>query len=461
MSTAPGNGCQSLALAVCACVLTGERRRSVLLVGPTQAAAVESAGRVLSMLGIRATDGRRKLARSTQSRKLGQRFRQRSSHLGARIEAVKTRSVLRTAGARGAWPDDVDLVVAVRVGEWPTSQAGKLHDVGRYLATGSRPADALHPFEVLVRAAQTDPERGAVYAADPEAADQDPLDTDVWRAANPAGELHEGILREVEAARTDPVAASSFAARRLNLGPDADGDGVPLFRASELQRIFNRPEPPRLGHPLVGIDIGGSRTWTAAVAVWLSGRIEVRACSPGVKSVAVMEGLDSQPRGTYEALERAGVLTVHTGRNESDVRSFLASLAAEWGPAYAVVADRYRAGLLRDACLDAGWPAPIERGTRHEAASEDVGRCRRAMLDGLLGVEERSRGLLTLGIAETRLRPDDSAVKRRESNRSRDDVAQSLILAVAEATREDDGLLYGLEGEPEDIPVEGVAVDTG
>ena len=104
---------------------------------------------------------------------------------------MRTRSVLRTTGARGAWPDDVDLVVAIRVGEWPTSQAGKLHDVGRYLATGSRPADALHPFEVLCRSAMTDPERGIVYAADPEAGDQDPLDTDVWQAANQAGELHE------------------------------------------------------------------------------------------------------------------------------------------------------------------------------------------------------------------------------------------------------------------------------
>ena len=183
--------------------------------------------------------------------------------------------MLRTTGARGAWPDDVDLVVAIRVGEWPTSQAGKLHDVGRYLATGSRPADALHPFEVLCRSAMTDPERGIVYAADPEAADQDPLDTDVWQAANQAGELHEGIRREVEAARTDPVAASSFAAGRLNLGPDGDGAGAPLFRVAELQRVFSRPAPPRLGHPVVGIDIGGSRTWTAAVAAWLSGRIEV------------------------------------------------------------------------------------------------------------------------------------------------------------------------------------------
>ena len=202
VSAAPGNGCQSLALAVCACVLAGDSRRSVLLVGPTQAAAAEAAGRILPLLGIRPADGRRKSARSTQSRKLGQRFRQRSSHLGARIEAMRTRSVLRTTGARGAWPDDVDLVVAIRVGEWPTSQAGKLHDVGRYLATGSRPADALHPFEVLCRSAMTDPERGIVYAADPEAADQDPLDTDVWQAANQAGELHEGIRREVEAART-------------------------------------------------------------------------------------------------------------------------------------------------------------------------------------------------------------------------------------------------------------------
>ena len=95
------------------------------------------------------------------------------------------------------------------------------------------------------------------------------------RQTRPASSTSEGIRREVEAARTDPVAASSFAARRLNLGPDGDGAGAPLFRVAELQRVFSRPAPPRLGHPVVGIDIGGSRTWTAAVAVWLSARIEV------------------------------------------------------------------------------------------------------------------------------------------------------------------------------------------
>ena len=128
-----------------------------------------------------------------------------------------------------------------------------------------------------------------------------------------------------------------------------------------------------------------------------------------------------------------------------------------WGWPHVVVVDRYRRGELRDSVSSLNVPV-IDRPISWEAQTEDIGRCRRVLLDGLGAVEHRSRALLTLANAEGRIQADDSGnvkLMKRRGNRSRDDALQSLVLAVAEAERcaPELGEPDGDESDTEDIPL--------
>ena len=40
--------------------------------------------------------------------------------------------------------------------------------------------------------------------------------------------------------------------------------------------------PERQGQPIVGVDLGGGRAWSAAVALYPNGRVECKAVAPGI-----------------------------------------------------------------------------------------------------------------------------------------------------------------------------------
>ena len=422
------------------------KRRDVLVVASSQADAIEACERLYRFLGIRKHDGRSKRARATRSKLLGYRFQQSGSRLGLKLRNTSTGSTLRTAGARAPWPA-VDLVVALRPGQWPPERAGKLLDVDRFLAVGPRASDPMHPFETLCRAALRQSGKGCVYAGDVDSLDRSPLNGDEWRRANPDVELHEAIWREADDGAADPDAIASFIRRRLNLGPDAAGIAPPIVRAVEWENVIRRPAPPREGLPVVGLDVGGVLSWTAAVGIWPNGRIEARAATGGALSLAAQERRDAQPADTYSALQRQGVLDVHEGLHEADVDRFVAGLVDEWGQPFAILADRYRAGTLRDAvaAVDA---SVLDRSTRGESSTEDIRRCRGVLLDGPASIEPKSAGLLSLAIAESRVHHDDDGnakILKKRGGRSRDDVLQACVLACAEADR-----LEGMSGGHED-----------
>ena len=46
--------------------------------------------------------------------------------------------------------------------------------------------------------------------------------------------------------------------------------------------MTTRPVPEREGRPIVGIDLGAGRAWSAAVALWRNGRVEALAVVPRV-----------------------------------------------------------------------------------------------------------------------------------------------------------------------------------
>ena len=240
------------------------------------------------------------------------------------------------------------------------------------------------------------------------------------------------LLDERNKARRDTRLKASFLSYRLNV-PTADESRV-LLTIEDWAAVCARPVPPRAGRPFLGVDLGGGRSFSAAVALWRSGRCESVAIAPGIPGIREQERRDRVPAGVYQALVDAGVLRVATGRRVPAVSDLLA-LVRQWGPAESATCDRFRLSELRDA---APGLRLLPRVSRWSESTEDVRALRRLALDGDLGVEPASRGLLTASLAAAVVSNDDSGnvrMVKRTNNVSRDDVAFALVLAAGALAR--------------------------
>ena len=102
---------------------------------------------------------------------------------------------------------------------------------------------------------------------------------DKWstiRKANPLigldAHTRKVILEERDDARGDSRLKARFLTYRLNR-PSGDESEV-LLTVGDWERVTARDVPERQGQPIVGVDLGGGRAWSAAVAVWANGRCE-------------------------------------------------------------------------------------------------------------------------------------------------------------------------------------------
>ena len=50
-----------------------------------------------------------------------------------------------------------------------------------------------------------------------------------------------------------------------------------LLTLPDWERVIDRPVPEPVAAPIVGVDLGGNRAWSAAVAIWETGRVEAVA----------------------------------------------------------------------------------------------------------------------------------------------------------------------------------------
>ena len=84
--------------------------------------------------------------------------------------------------------------------------------------------------------------------------------------------LRMTILRERDDARRDEGLRPAFEAYRLNRQVEVYKDM--LIPADAWKRLEAREAPPRQGRPIVGLDLGSERSWSAAWAIWPNGRSE-------------------------------------------------------------------------------------------------------------------------------------------------------------------------------------------
>ena len=257
---------------------------------------------------------------------------------------------------------------------------------------------------------------------------------------NPVAAVNPHLRRTLEREHTDALASDrtsrTFKNYRLNL-PGEPVNSQPLVTAAEFARVCAREVPECEGQPVVGVDLGGTRSWSAAAALWPSGRIEAWAIAPGVPDLASQEREDQTPEGSYTELVRSGGLCVDEGRAVPDI-GLLLSRIWPWEP-LAIVCDSYRAPELHQ--VVGGRVLIIERARSGGESTSNVQSLRSLLLDTKAGVTESSRALLGAAFEQTNLIISNEGiakVTKIDARRSRDDSAMALLLAAGEQARRPD-----------------------
>ena len=375
----------------------------------------------------------------------GYRWLDTSQRVGAVHKATNTQLRVISSNARGAFGlVGVPLVVGDEPGSWESTRGELMYDAVQtaqgkpdsplralYIGTLAPARGGWWP-ELIARGS-----RGTVHVT---ALQANPDKWDRWpeiRRVNPltavSASFRAKLLDERDEARADSRLRARFQSYRLNL-PSADESTV-LLTVSDWRRVCARPVARRMGRPVVGIDLGGARAWSAAVGIWPGGRVEALALAPGMPSIADQEKRDRVPRGTYAKLAAAGLLMTDADRRVPRIET-LTARALEWRPA-AIICDRFRHGELLDAV--GGRVRIVPRVTRWSEAAADIRALRALAADGPLSVSPESAALVGASLAVSMVKNDDQGnvrlSKAGADNAARDDVAAALTLAAGAAVR--------------------------
>ena len=365
------------------------------------------------------------------------------THLASRARVRIVSSDARRALGLGA---NVRLIIADEPGAWSPIQGRRLWDAmltslgkrkTQILVVGTlAPAPLTGPaswWPSFVASGSGDGRHISLLQADSERwGDFDEvLRVNPVAAINP--HLRRVLEREHRAAIESERAARTFRQFRLNV-PGDPVESQPLVTAAEWERVCARPVPACEGKPVIGVDLGGNRSWSAACSVWPSGRIEAWALAPGSPSLAEQERDDQVADDSYAELVRSGGLSVDAGRAVPSVERLLSRVWA-WGAA-AIVCDNYRAPELHQ--VVSGRVRVIERAKSGGESTSNVQSLRSLLLDTASGATEASRALLAAAWAQTNLVIGNDGltkVTKIDQRRSRDDAAAALLLAAGERAR--------------------------
>ena len=239
------------------------------------------------------------------------------------------------------------------------------------------------------------------------------------------------VLREErDAARRDTRLKARFLSYRLNV-PTQD-ENASLLTVDDWKLVEARPQGLPTGRPIVGVDLGGGRAWSAAVAVWESGRMEAIACAPGIPSIADQARRDNVPTGVYTKLAANGSLSLAQGLRVQPPSALWEAICDRWGVPVSIVCDRFRLSELQDAVGNACKIEP--RVTQWSSSSADIRALRKICRDGPLSVDPGSRNLLMVSFSAAYVENDKAGnsrlIKKSSDNKARDDVAAAATLAA-------------------------------
>lgn len=264
---------------------------------------------------------------------------------------------------------------------------------------------------------------------------------DAWqtiRSVNPLvmpnKSLRQTILRERDDARRDESQRRAFEAYRLNRRVEVYRDM--LVPADAWRRVEAREVPSRSGRPIVGLDLGSERSWSAAWTLWPNGRSECYALCPGIPDLAERERQDAMPRGLYRRLHDDRVLLVDEDLRVSRPAVLIDHLVEIGIKPEAIYCDRFMLGALQDA-VGGRWPV-APRTTRWSEATEDIAAFRKLVADGPLSIAPECRALARVALSQAVVHSDDQGsvrLAKRRHGRSRDDVAVAGVLAAGALVR--------------------------
>ena len=364
------------------------------------------------------------------------------TRIGAVHKKTDTRlRVLSSNGKTGMGIVGCPLLVADEPGSWEVN-GGQLMADAIFTAQG-KPGSAMKVLIVGTLAPATsgwwhemiqDGSRGSTYV---QALQADPAKWDKWseiKRCNPLvavdANFRRKLLEERDEARNNPRLKARFLSFRLNV-PTQDSSTM-LLSVDDFQAMAFRETPERHGKPIVGVDLGGGRAWSAAVAVWEGGRVECLALAPGIPDVAEQEKRDRVAGGSYQKLVDAGLLQIAEGLRVPTTAQLWQSIRDAWGTPVNLLCDRFRLADLQDST---NGQVPIEpRVVRWSEASADIRALRAYAADGPLAIAEDSRPLLAASLAVSMVKSDDQGntrlVKSGVGNCARDDVSAGLCLAA-------------------------------
>lgn len=268
-------------------------------------------------------------------------------------------------------------------------------------------------------------------------------DLDGLKAANPGAEHGIGpslkwLQEQAEVAiQRGGQALTGFRLYSLNQRV-SDVGKAQLVTVDEWQACEVTELPPREGDCILGIDLGGSRSMSAAALYWAdTGRLEAQGafpCNPGLAERGEADGVKDR----YLTMADRGELTT-TGERTVQVGPWLRQIWDELvqdADVKAIICDRWRQAELLDAMAAAGIRVPvIFRGQGFRDGGQDVEGFRKAVFDGV--VLTLPSLLLRSAAADALVVIDDAQNAKLTKARSlgRTDAIAASILAIAEGQR--------------------------
>lgn len=196
--------------------------------------------------------------------------------------------------------------------------------------------------------------------------------------------------------------------------------------------------PPRKGPCVMGVDLGGSRSMSAAALYWPeTGRLEALGTFPAKPGLAE-RGASDGVSGRYVEMQQRGELSV-MGDATVPPGPWLAEIVAKLDGAElaCICGDRFRHAEFVEAMERAGLHRVpfIWRGFGWKDGSEDVERFRRALFDGEIKVAPSL--LLRSAFSDAIVIHDPNGNAKLAKGRSlgRIDAAAASLIAVAQGVR--------------------------